>query len=721
MTKIARIPFNALTLNTVRMNSAGQSRTSGKTPIRWEDYLATFTEYLTIPDAKANSIASLRVTGGTTLSGTPTPTAPATIIANRGALSYGPQNANLLEVKDANIVVGSYINNNGEVTASAPNMYFQRFIAVKPGTAYTLSTSKHINYANFMEYDSNGAFLKRTLYGSTGAYVGTAVTHTMGADTAFVIVGSNIDSAAFPTVTKENVKSRNWMFNEGTTALPYQAYKAGVSYAGQDRMLLMGKNLSFGKLEAKGYASTGGTSNSATFCGNLYRIPVGPGQTYTVSWGNLPDGLSGVFVNTWKQDGSWNMRQAIAAGATGTLTYKIPDGVGQVNFTLYKTGGITIGEDTWMQVEAGSSATDYEPAVEPQAATAITLLGVGNYASTQNLITGKYWLSAAVAVLDGTESISQSGSSFTIAISAKLRSKTELLCSHFAYTSATSSTMANLTVMSYASQNIGIRYDACADVESFRQFLQREYAKGTPVTVVFPTNSVTAGDDAPQPLANPAGTVTLIRSAAVPGLENEVALKVREAEQEDEAAMPNGVYVQHVDGKLYTTDEWTAAGLAAEQANGVAVISDAARFVIGTTTLSTKAMWSSDSATVLEGVMLTTDQATALTDMAGRANTETILKSDTSGAAYMCANYTFPNGKTGYLPGLGEWNVATGHAEAINQAMSAIGATMETQQYYWSSTQYSNKKAWKMGWTRLETATGDKSSKYSDVRPFTEL
>lgn len=719
MTKIARIPFNALTPNTVRMNSAGQSRTSGKTPIRWEDYLATFTDYLTVQDAKANSIASLRVKGGARLSGTPTPTAPATVIANRGALSYGPQTANLLEVKDANIVVGQYINNAGAVTASLPNMYFQRFIAVKPGTAYTLSTSKALNYANFMEYDAAGTFIKRTLYGSSAAPAGTSVTHTMGDTTAFVIIGSNVDSVAFPSITKDNVKSINWMFAEGTKALAYQAYKAGVSYAGEDRMLLMGKNLNFGKLEAKGYASTGSTSNSSTFCGNLYRIPVGPGQNYTVSWGNLPDGLSGVFINTWKQDGSWNARQAIAAGATGSLTYKIPDGVGLVNFTLYKTGGITIGEDTWMQVEAGSSATDYEPAVEPQVALAVTLLGVGDYTSSQDLITGEFKAAAAVTVLDGTESISQSGSSFTVAINGKLRSKTELLCSHFAYTSATSSAMANLTVMSYASQNIGFRYDACADVEAFRQFLQREYAKGTPVTIVFPTNSAAYGN--PQPLANPAGTVTLIRSAAVPGLENEVALKVREAEQEDEAAMPNGVYVQHVDGKLYTADEWTAAGLAAEQANGVAVISDAARFVIGLTTLSKKAMWSSDSATALEGVMLTTDQATALTDMAGRANTETILKSDTSGAAYMCANYTFPNGKAGYLPSLGEWNVVAGHAEAVNQAMSAVGATMETQQYYWSSTQYSDKKAWKMGWTRLEAATGDKSSKYSDVRPFTEI
>lgn len=718
MTKIARIPFNAIAPNAVRMNSAGQGRTSGKTPIRWEDYLATFTDYLTVQDAKANSIASLRVKGGSRLSGTPTPTAPATVIANRGALSYGPQTANLLEVKDANIVVGQYINNAGAVTASLPNMYFQRFIAVKPGTAYTLSTSKALNYATFMEYDAAGTFIKRTLYGSSAAPAGTSVTHTMGDTTAFVIIGSNVDSVAFPSITKDNVKSINWMFAEGTKALAYQAYKAGVSYAGEDRMLLMGKNLNFGKLEAKGYASTGSTSNSSTFCGNLYRIPVGPGQNYTVSWGNLPDGLSGVFINTWKQDGSWNTRQAIAAGATGSLTYKIPDGVGLVNFTLYKTGGITIGEDTWMQVEAGSSATDYEPAVEPQVALAVTLLGVGDYTSSQDLITGEFKAAAAVTVLDGTESISQSGSSFTVAINGKLRSKTELLCSHFAYTSATSSAMANLTVMSYASQNIGFRYDACADVEAFRQFLQREYAKGTPVTIVFPTNSAAYGN--PQPLANPAGTVTLIRSAAVPGLENEVALKVREAEQEDEAALPNGVYVQHVDGKLYTTDEWTAAGLAAEQANGVAVISDAARFVVAKTDIKSTKLWASNTSDLIDGVNTAAKTADATLDYDGANNTQKMLAVDKSGAGYSCNAYIFPNGVNGYLPGAGELSEVYSNKAAINAALTAAGGSGLLEGAYWTSTQRSAAAAYSVS---IKSGTVDSQAKnqYTLTRAFATL
>lgn len=600
MTKIARIPFNALTPNTVRMNSAGQSRTSGKTPIRWEDYLATFTDRLTIPDAKANSIVSLRVRGGARLSGTPTPTAPATIIANRGALSYGPQTANLLEVKDANIIVGHYINNAGVVTASLPNLYFQRFVAVKASTAYTLSTSEALNYANFMEYDADGVFIKRTLYGSSSTPAGKVVTHTMGASTAFVIIGSNINATKYPEVTKDDVKGIKWMFNKGTSAKTYEAYRAGYSYGGQD----------------------------------------------TIS------------------------------------------------------------------IEGGSSAT------------ASLLLGVGSYADAQDIITGQYRLAAAVVAFDGTENISQSGSSFTIAINGKLRSKTTLLCSHFAYTSATSSAMADLTVMSYASQNIGIRYDACADVEAFRQFLQREYAKGTPVTIVYPRNSVIEGTDAPQPLANPAGTVTLIRSAAVPGLENEVALKVRAAEEEGDGggdtAKPNGVYVQHVDGKLYTTDEWAAAGLAAEQANGVAVISDAARFVIAKTDIKSTKLWASNTSDLIDGVNTAAKSADAKLDYEGANNTQKMLAIDKSGAGYSCNAYVFPNGANGYLPGAGELSEVYSNKAAINAALTAAGGSALLEGSYWASTQRSAAAAYSVS---LKSGTVDSQAKnqYTLTRAFATL
>lgn len=517
--------LNHASLNVAWLNRVGEPMSACKgAEVYWEEAVLNGNDILCVKDAKFNSITRLLLNGGCTQSGTPTPTAPIDIITSKGAIKI-VRGKNLLEVKDENIVVGKYINNAGVVTESLPNLYFQRFVSVKPSTAYTLSTSESLNYANFMEYDSDGVFIKRTLYGSSGTPAGKSVTHTMGETTAFVVVGSNVNATKYPTITKEVVLGIKWMFVEGSTAASYQAYSEKVTIDDEDNVFVYGKNLSVGELVGKGYASTGSVSTSQTFCGNLYKIPVSEGQKYTISWGNLPDGMSGVFINTWKTDGSWNMRQAISA--TDSLTYTIPSGIGYVNFTLYKTGGITIGKDTWMQVEYGDTATGYAPAVAPSSASVESLLGVGSYVDTQELVSGVVTRKVGYKVLDGTEAISTSNSVFTIGFTDKIRSKSELYCTHFAYSTSTSSAVVDMKIISFASQNVGFRYDACADIEAFRQFLQREHAKGTPVIVVYPLATESTENVAKKTLANPKGDVTIIREANVDGLGMEVALSVK--------------------------------------------------------------------------------------------------------------------------------------------------------------------------------------------------
>lgn len=518
--ELNRIFLNAVSLSRVRSHRGKGAAES------WEDFVASGVDYLRISNAKANSLSSLIVGGGCSQSGTPAPTAPVPIICNKGTVSYGVLGKNLLEVKDDNIVVGKYINNAGVVTTSLPNLYFQRFVSVKPSTAYTLSTSETLNYANFMEYDADGVFIKRTLYGSSGTPAGKVVTHTMGENTAFVIVGSNVNGTKYPEISKADVMAIKWMFCEGSSAKTYEAYRAGYSYGGEDGIKVYGKNLSVGELVGKGYASTGGVSTSSTFCGNLHKIPCASGQIYTISWGNLPDGLSGVFINTWKTDGTWNLRQAISASGT-SLKYTIPSGVGEVNFTLYKTGGITIGADTWMQVELGETATPYEPSAMSANSLSSLLLGVGTYADAQDIIKGNITRKVGIKVLDGSETIGISNKVYTIAINDKVKSKTSLLCSHCAYSSLASSTCPDYSIISFASQNIGIRYDACADVETFRQFLHREYAKGTPVIVVYPLATEKTESVTPVAVSNPKGEVTIIRDAEVKALAMEATIKVK--------------------------------------------------------------------------------------------------------------------------------------------------------------------------------------------------
>ena len=156
--------------------------------------------------------------------------------------------------------------------------------------------------------------------------------------------------------------------------------------------------------------------------------------------------------------------------------------------------------------------------------------------------------------------------------------------------------------------------------------------------------------------------------------------------------LPLGVFIQHVDGSLYTEIEWTAKGFASADANGVAVSAEECAFVIAKDSLG-KQQWGSLG--LITDIMVSSDAAIALTDINGVANTEAM---EYENAAWECKNFTFPNGKKGYLPALGEWAEAYKYKEDINTAISLVGGkALGTSM--WSSTQYSADYAWLFGWS----------------------
>lgn len=181
-----------------------------------------------------------------------------------------------------------------------------------------------------------------------------------------------------------------------------------------------------------------------------------------------------------------------------------------------------------------------------------------------------------------------------------------------------------------------------------------------------------------------------------------------------------GVFIQHVNGSLHTEESWTSGGFGNDKANGVAVVTDNARFVIAKSDLG-KMPWSSNTSTAVDGIMLTSDEATAKTDFAGYNNTQLMLATDTSGAGYSCANFTFPNGDKGYLPALGELNEAYANKSKIDSLMTKIGGVKLQSSYYWSSTQYNSYTSWILGWNN---GNADYYSKYATtyyVRAFSAL
>lgn len=181
----------------------------------------------------------------------------------------------------------------------------------------------------------------------------------------------------------------------------------------------------------------------------------------------------------------------------------------------------------------------------------------------------------------------------------------------------------------------------------------------------------------------------------------------------------SGVFIQHVDGTLYRMNEWTAEGFDSTEANGVAIVDYRASFVIAKETLGGNNTWSSDMSNKIEGVTTVGKESEAVADYRGYENTLEIAKTDTNGCAYLCVNYSFPNGATGYMPAAGEWNIVLENWDAINSAMTIVGASvLQYGKYYWTSTQYNSSSAWIA--RGVEITPSLKNYAWS-VHPFTKL
>ena len=163
--------------------------------------------------------------------------------------------------------------------------------------------------------------------------------------------------------------------------------------------------------------------------------------------------------------------------------------------------------------------------------------------------------------------------------------------------------------------------------------------------------------------------------------------------------IPVGIYIYDTDGNFTKADNWNTANNG--KAVGVSVCTENSAFVIAHTVNNEKKKWGGYGTTI-SGIATTTDNIKAKKDYAGEANTDKIIAKLGTGnapAAEYCRNYTFKNGKKGYLWSLGEAQDAYNNKEAIDAAMRKIGGTaIITNGYLWTSTQYSSDYAWGLYW-----------------------
>ena len=196
------------------------------------------------------------------------------------------------------------------------------------------------------------------------------------------------------------------------------------------------------------------------------------------------------------------------------------------------------------------------------------------------------------------------------------------------------------------------------------------------------------------------------------------------SQNDNQIPSEDGVYIQSIDGNFYTYDEWN---LPNEQANGVAVISSEhpnGGFVIAPAKSKRLSWINNDKYVRVTGVVTTEDTDMAKKDYKGIENSAAIaLKYGNTDdyAVGWCHNYTFPNGKKGYLGSCGEWWIAYNNKNETNSCMSLIGGVaIAINGYHSASTQANYMYAWTMYWGDGFTATGDKL-RTNNVRAFCSL
>ena len=158
---------------------------------------------------------------------------------------------------------------------------------------------------------------------------------------------------------------------------------------------------------------------------------------------------------------------------------------------------------------------------------------------------------------------------------------------------------------------------------------------------------------------------------------------------------PIGVYIYDTDGNFITADKWNTANN--RKAVGVYVGTENTRLIISPTYPIDGSGWEWGNNQIIDGIVTTEKVNIARKDYAGEKNTNKIISKLGTYAqitANYCRNYTFKNGKKGYLWSLGEAYDVFNNIDAVEVALQKIGGEIIEFADHWTSTQYSSHYAW---------------------------
>lgn len=484
---------------------------------------------LTLVNAIAHRLVSLTQTGKVTQESTPTPSAPKDIVCNNGALKYGVLGKNLFD-KNSEQSGNYYVNSNGNVAQAASNasVYFR----CQPNTTYYFKHTSVVGGCRAFTVSVEDWTIGTPANEMVGAVtsepnVVRSITTEADAKWVFFLYGRSTGT----TATYEEQAADFMVSTEPLTAdTPYEPFKGiGLYVDGTPEVLSIGgKNITSYVLDLTVEGDgTGGTVVNDLLIGGVpkentqYTISVNI-QSTDVTFsenGNL------VYFRVFYSDGTsayagvtnQNYQQSkISVTTTAGKTFE--------RLSLYKHARFTNGtiKVTNLMIEEGTTATDYEPYKgEPQTASAENLFAVGDYADTQEIISGAVTRKIGIYVFDGTETwIDGNYGYITEAVQDQSGETYTPLCTHFRGTTGTPQSNSNTFRCYRTSGDVGRVYFApnrttYPTKESFAALVKAQYDAGTPIIIVYPLKAETTEQVTAQPMATVEGTNVLSWTAAV--------------------------------------------------------------------------------------------------------------------------------------------------------------------------------------------------------------
>lgn len=500
---------------------------------------------LSLINAVAHSMVSLTQYGKCVQDGTPTPDASVDIMCNNGALRYGALGNNLYDPSPSLIELGYYIDaSTGVKSVSATNFMLKSYIPVEAGQSYVFYGRAKTG-GRMSSYNRIAWFTEDKAFISSGTYTKDRIgTGTAPSNAAYAVLSCNAsgESAATGTPTTiEYVQSYDWTFCKGTAEItPFEPFVGGVKAVGTPEVLTISCNefdpSTMGAPTNVSLANADSTGVVVNPSSRSLIFPCEPNTTYTVSFKSTPTGGTIYRVATVAE------RVTSQNSPVAAIAYDL-------DIANFAPKTINTGSDAaFMYVQFSAAYIEDIPdilviqkgsdIIQPQTVNDVPmLLGVGDYKDEGEIISGIKTGKLGVMVLDGTENFYVStGDTYGVAIDKNkypnsYKDAVPVLCTHLPF--STSSSTSQTDVICNRSGNYGIRLllnatiMALADtkVAAAKAFFASEYAKGTPVMVIYVKATETIEQTTPHSLHTAQGTNVVSVTAEVSDISLECEYK----------------------------------------------------------------------------------------------------------------------------------------------------------------------------------------------------